>query len=93
MELSVHHCDVAWLRRGQETAGGGVGGVVEPFGIFLNLLDGFAVRREVRVGLVEEEEVIVPFAQGFLGGLVAGGEGCGGFGVVDAGLGEVACGF
>jgi hypothetical protein len=45
------------------------------------------------VGLVEEEKVIVPFAKVFLGGLVASGQGGGGFGGVDAGLGEVACGF
>ncbi len=78
---------------GQEMAGGGVGALVEALGIFLNLLEGFAVRREMGVGLVEQEKVIVPFAQGFLGGLVAGGEGGGGFGVVDAGLGEIAGGF
>src|SRR5882757_6374778 len=74
-------------------AGGGVGAVVEAFQILLNLLDGFAVWREAGVGLVEQEKVIVPFAEGFLGGLVAGGEGGDGFGGVDAGLGEVACGF
>src|SRR6266566_9031783 len=74
-------------------AGSGVGALVEALGIFLNLLEGFAVRREMGVGLVEQEKVIVPFAQGFLGGLVAGGEGGGGFGVVDAGLGEIAGGF
>jgi len=74
-------------------AGGGVGALVEALGIFLNLLEGFAVRREMGVGLVEEEKVIVPFAEGLLGGFVAGGEGGGGFGGVDAGLGEVSCGF
>ena len=67
--------------------------MVEALGIFLDMLDGFAVRREVGVGLVEEEKVIVPFAEGSLGGFVAGGEGGGGFGGVDSGLGEVACGF
>jgi hypothetical protein len=74
-------------------AGGVVGALVEALGIFLNLLDGFAVWREVGVGLVEEEKVIVPFAERFLGGLVAGGEVGGGFGGVDAGLGEVSRGF
>src|SRR5258705_8653923 len=74
-------------------AGGGVGALVEAFHILLDVLDRFAVRREAGVGLVEEEKVIVPFAEGFLGGLVAGGEvGCG-FGGVEAGLCEVACGF
>src|SRR6267154_4123073 len=74
-------------------AGGGVGALVEALGIFLNLFDGFAVRREVGVGLVEQEKVIVPLAEGFLGGFVTGGEVGGGFGGVDAGLCEVACGF
>ncbi len=74
-------------------AGGGVGALVEAFHILLDVLDRFAVRREAGVGLVEEEKVIVPFAEGFLGGLVAGGEVGGGFGGVDAGLCEVACGF
>ena len=37
--------------------------------------------------------MIVPFAEGLLCGLVAGGEGGGGFGGVVAGLGEVACGL
>ena len=44
-------------------AGGGVGALVESLGILLNLLDGFAAGREVGVGLVEEEKVIVPFAE------------------------------
>src|ERR1700716_3830928 len=74
-------------------AGIGVGAVVEAFRILLNLLDGFAVRGEVGVGFVEQEKVIVPFAEGFLGGLVAGGEGGGGFGGVDAGLCEIAGGL
>ena len=74
-------------------AGGGVGALVEAFHILLDVLDRFAVRREAGVGLVEEEKVIVPFAEGSLGGFVAGGEGGGGFGGVDSGLGEVACGF
>ena len=47
---------------GQEMAGSGVGALVEALGIFLNLLEGFAVRREMGVGLVEQEKVIVPFA-------------------------------
>jgi len=78
---------------GQKMAGGGVGALVEAFRILLNLLDGFAVLRKAGVGLVEQEKVIVPFTEGFLGALVAGGEGGGGFGGVDAGLCEVACGF
>jgi hypothetical protein len=74
-------------------AGCGVGALVEAFCILLNLLDGFAVGRKAGVGLVEQEKVIVPFAERFLGGLVAGGEGGDGFGGVDAGLCEVACGL
>ena len=74
-------------------AGGGVGAMVEALGILLNLLECFAVLLEVGVGLVKQEEVIVPFAECFLGGFVASGEGGGGFGGVDAGLGEVACGL
>jgi hypothetical protein len=66
---------------------------VEALGIFLNLLDGFAVEREAGVGLVEEEKVIVPFAERFLCGLVAGGQGGGGFGGVAADLCEIACGL
>ena len=93
LEFSVHHCGSAWLCRGEEMAGGGVGALVEVLGMFLNLLEGFAVGREAGVGLVEQEKVIVPFAEGFLRGLVAGGEGGGGFGGVAAGLGEVACGL
>src|SRR5258708_4097424 len=79
--------------RGQKVAGGGVGATVEAPHGFLDLLDGFAVRREAGVGLVEQEKMIVPFAEGFLGGLVAFGEGGGDLGGVDAGLGEVACGL
>jgi hypothetical protein len=45
------------------------------------------------VGLVEQEKMIVPFAEGFLGGLVAFGEEGDDLGGVDAGLGEVACGL
>src|SRR5882757_3827620 len=71
----------------------GVGALVEALGIFLNLLDGFAVRRKAGMGLVEQEKVIVPFAKRFLGGLVPGGERGGGLGGVNAGLCEVACGF
>ena len=44
----------------------------------LDLFDGFAVGRQAGVGLVKEEKVIVPFAEGFLCGLVAGGEAGGG---------------
>ena len=74
-------------------AGGGVGALVEALRIFLDLLDCLAILRETAVSLVEQEKVIVPFAEGFLGGLVAGGEGGGGFGGVDAGLCEIACGL
>src|ERR1700760_910027 len=80
-----------WSGCGQEMAGGGVGAVVEALGIFLDLLDGFTVGREAGVGVMEEEKVIVPFTEGFLGGFVAGGEGGDGFGGVDACLCEVAC--
>jgi len=78
---------------GQEMAGCGVGLVVEALGIFLNLFDGFAVGRQAGVGLVEEEKVIVPFAERFLRGFEAGGEAGGGFGGIDAGFGQVAGGF
>src|SRR6266851_4603542 len=74
-------------------AGSGVGALVEAFRILLNLLDGFAVGREAGVGLMEQEKVIVPFAERFLGGLVARGAGGDGFGGIDAGLCEVACGL
>jgi hypothetical protein len=74
-------------------AGGGVGLVVEALGVFLDLFDGFAVRRKVGVGFVEEEKVIVPLAEGLLGGLVAGGEVGSGFRGIDAGFGEVAGGL
>ena len=43
-------------------AGGGVGALVEALGILLNLLECFAVLLEIGVGLVKQEEVIVPFA-------------------------------
>jgi hypothetical protein len=74
-------------------AGRGVGALVEAFRILLDVLDGFAVRREAGVGLVEEEKVIVPFAERFLRGLVTFGEFGDGFGGVGAGFCEVACGF
>jgi hypothetical protein len=82
--FSVHQC-------GQDMAGGGVGAPVESLGILLNLVERFAVGREAGMGLVEQEKVIVPFAEGFLGSLVAGGEGGGGFGGVDTSLCKVAC--
>jgi hypothetical protein len=74
-------------------AGCGVGALMEALGILLDLLDGFAVGRQAGVGLVEKEKVIVPFAEGFLGGLEACGEAGGAFGDVDAGFGQVACSF
>ena len=71
--FSVHHCGVARSRCGQDVAGGGVGAPVESLGILLNLLEHFAVGGQAGMGLVEQEKVIVPFTEGFLGGLVAGG--------------------
>src|SRR5439155_23438750 len=82
-----------WLGSCQEMACGDVGALVEALGILLNLFECFAVLLEVGVGLVKEEEVIVPLAERLLGGFVAGREGGDGTGGVDAGLGEVACGL
>jgi hypothetical protein len=42
---------------------GGIGMLVEALGILLNLLDGFAVLLEAGMGLMEQEKVIVPFAE------------------------------
>ena len=64
---------------------------MESLGILLNLLEHFAVGRQAGMGLVEQEKMIVPFAEGFLGSLVAACEGGGGFGSVDARLCKVAC--
>jgi hypothetical protein len=74
-------------------AGGGVGALVEALHIFLDLLDRLAILRETGVSLVEQEKVIVPLAERFLGGFIAGGEGGDGFGGIDAGLCEIACGL
>jgi hypothetical protein len=73
LEFSVHQRGSVWLRSCQKVAGGGVGALVEALGIFLDVLDGFAVGREAGVGLMEEKKVIVPFAERFLHRLEAGG--------------------